>query len=165
MQRPVGTDGSDHVYREKVESEYGTLPLRRKWGGTCMHLLLLPMIFRSAWFIGTSLVAADLAPNLPAILIAAVFSCAYVSWLAAGTGTWKESLPMVQISNTCNLIWMSMMAFFVYKHHFSVDSSVTRISTALGWQEVSPGMMRVVEGVPDLACLLLGLFCVANIKP
>lgn len=76
IMRPSGTDGSDHMYREKVESEYGTLPLRRKCGGACMHLLLLPMTVRSAWFIGSSLVAADLAPNLQAILIALVFSCA-----------------------------------------------------------------------------------------
>jgi hypothetical protein len=134
-----------------------------------MHLLLLPMMIRSGWFIGMSYMAG-LPPNLPGLLIAALFLGGYATWLLAKPGTWKESLPYVQASNTCNMIWMCIMALFVYMYHLSpdlhVDSpEVQRISSALQWKGVSDGALQSIEWILDGTCLVLGGVCIANIKP
>jgi hypothetical protein len=135
-----------------------------------MHLLLLPMMMRSGWFIGMSYMAG-LPPNLPGLLIAALFLGGYALWVLAKPGTWKESLPYVQASNTCNMIWMCIMALSVYMYHFSPDlvhgdsPEVQRISWALQWKGVSDKALQLMEWILDGTCLVLGGVCIANIKP
>ncbi|GAX85023.1 hypothetical protein CEUSTIGMA_g12443.t1 [Chlamydomonas eustigma] len=135
--RPEGTDGSDHVYREKVEKAYATLARTRKWGARFLYLSVLPMLLRTFWYTYMASVAG-LTINYPALLICAMNVAASVTWRLARPGSPKENFNSVKVASAFNIGSLAMLLINAYKYHAMTSKDVhISISVKMALQKKS----------------------------
>ncbi|GAX85243.1 hypothetical protein CEUSTIGMA_g12663.t1 [Chlamydomonas eustigma] len=178
--RPEGTDGSDHVYREKVEKAYATLARTRKWGARFLYLSVLPMLLRTFWYTYMASVAG-LTINYPALLICAMNVAASVTWRLARPGSPKENFNSVKVASAFNIGSLAMLLINAYKYHAMTSKDVHisyllylrmqngGLTSALGdvtssalvhW--IGP-LLNKVDVWSDVICFIVGCLAVSNL--
>ncbi|KAG1676142.1 hypothetical protein FOA52_004982 [Chlamydomonas sp. UWO 241] len=170
--RPQGTDGMDHYFRQQVERAYKRLPVLRKWSGILQVVSLVPAIMRFMWYAVAGSISG-LTPNYIAIAMFVMNVGALLAWRAAKPGSAKESLLLVKIAGSLNVVSMGLLFVTSYKYYNEVPAEyhvnalfATYISTNYGFSaEQAWSWTKDVDKTVDILMFCGVALVVGNMHP
>ncbi|KAL6747075.1 hypothetical protein V8C86DRAFT_2920874 [Haematococcus lacustris] len=172
MTRPQGTDGSDHQYREQVESAYKGMPIWRAAGWLLLHITSIFIVGKIAWAM-MPYYYLGFYPELPPFTFGGLYLMALLVWTFSAPGTSRESLTGIKITNVFMIFLTGAHIALMYKYH-NMNTPQQQYPRRLwkvlheehGWQGAHwLGTMTALELVLDAGLLITAggtAFCIHN---
>uniref|UniRef100_A0A7S0RK51 Uncharacterized protein n=1 Tax=Chlamydomonas leiostraca TaxID=1034604 RepID=A0A7S0RK51_9CHLO len=114
--RPDGTDGTDHQFREQIDDSYKSMPIWRTAGWLALHAAFIPMCGKMAIAFVPHYLDGGM-PHPQTMVMAAMYLLAVIFWKLAKPATYKESLLLTKLTNTCVMILCVLHVVELYRYH------------------------------------------------